>query len=257
MPGWQSAIFAAFRSPAPYVSWAAATVSLAVSGPFTSADPLPLIESLFLFGTLVAIALVWGIVARVTVQKFWPDLGYWPSSLLVVASGSILLAAPIHALALMLSSRAALETHSTMSVSWIIFALGLAVAAIRWALTPVDRAEVQQDADPPATEAPRPRLLNRLDQTLQGNLIRVSGQNHHVEVVTSRGSARVLLRLSDALAEIDDVEGLQVHRSHWVAVAAIVGSEKSGDKTVLVMSDGSRVPISRSQRNEAERRGLL
>lgn len=259
MPALLSAIIAAFRSPAPYASWIAGTVALTFSGSFAAIEPLPFLWRFAFFAVLVAAALVWGVVMRVTIQSFWPDLGYWATSLLVIASGSILLAAPIHALAHSLLSVSYEDGHPILSVSLLIFVLGIAAATIRWALTPEEIAapipEVPRES--PAVETREPKLLSRIDAELRGRLIRVSGRNHHVEVVTDRGTATLLLRLSDALSELDGADGIQVHRSHWVALAAVTGAEKDGDKRMLVLSDGSRVPVSRSQRAEVERRGLI
>ena len=55
----------------------------------------------------------------------------------------------------------------------------------------------------------------------------------------------LLLRLADAIAETDGVEGLQVHRSHWVARRAISGLLRGRGKVALWMSDGAVVPVSR------------
>lgn len=59
----------------------------------------------------------------------------------------------------------------------------------------------------------------------------------------------LLMRLADAIAETGGDTGMQVHRSHWVAYGAVEGLEREAGKTprlILVMSDGARVPVSRS-----------
>jgi DNA-binding LytR/AlgR family response regulator len=72
-------------------------------------------------------------------------------------------------------------------------------------------------------------------------------QDHYVEVHTAAGSELLLLRFRDALREVEDVDGLQVHRSHWVARNAVVGVERrGGGRIVLRLVNGSRVPVSRS-----------
>jgi DNA-binding LytR/AlgR family response regulator len=49
-------------------------------------------------------------------------------------------------------------------------------------------------------------------------LSRISSDDHDIRVITNDGEEyRLLMRLRDAVAEIDLEPGLCVHRSHWVA----------------------------------------
>lgn len=93
---------------------------------------------------------------------------------------------------------------------------------------------------------PRPRLLDRLPNEKRGQLSHLSMQDHYVEVHTDRGSELVLMRLSDAIAETQGVEGLRIHRSHWVARAAVEGVERREGKLLLRLRGGARLPVSRS-----------
>ena len=52
------------------------------------------------------------------------------------------------------------------------------------------------------------------------------------------------MRLSDAIAELDGLEGLQTHRSHWVVLEAAQALEKAGQKMNVVLKDGRRLPVS-------------
>lgn len=91
-------------------------------------------------------------------------------------------------------------------------------------------------------------FLKRLKPGLGRKLLRILGQDHYVEVVTAGGSDLLLMRFADAVAELDGFDGMQVHRSHWVARNAIVGVNKSNGKMTLMLSDNSTVPVSRSFR---------
>ena len=99
--------------------------------------------------------------------------------------------------------------------------------------------------------------MQRIDPHLRGKLLAISVQDHYVDVYTSAGKARVLLRLSDAIAEADPVEGTQVHRSHWVAWQAVEAVEREGLKMFLRLTDGLRVPVSKNHRDKVEERGFL
>ncbi len=103
-------------------------------------------------------------------------------------------------------------------------------------------------------ETPGARLLARLKPQTRGALLHLSVQDHYTLVRTSRGSELILLRFSDALREIDGVDGLQVHRSHWVATAFVSRLERADGKLVAVLEDGSEIPVSRTYAAEARAR---
>lgn len=111
------------------------------------------------------------------------------------------------------------------------------------------------DADTPAmADAPPPAFLSRLREDRHGGLLALQAEGHYLRVYTDAGSDLILYRLSDALAELCDSEGMRVHRSWWVAERAVEGEEK-GEKLVLV--NGMKVPVSRSYRMQARDRGWL
>ena len=94
------------------------------------------------------------------------------------------------------------------------------------------------------TEVP---LLDRLPAGSRAELLHLRMQDHYVEVHTAAGSEMLLLRFRDALREVEAVDGLRVHRSHWVARAAVVGVERErGGRLALRLVNGTKVPVSRS-----------
>ncbi|MFO7856013.1 MAG: LytTR family DNA-binding domain-containing protein [Paracoccaceae bacterium] len=96
-------------------------------------------------------------------------------------------------------------------------------------------------------DTPAPAILRRLAPAKRGGLLRLSMQDHYVEIVTEAGSDLALLRLSDAMAEAAPTPGLQVHRSHWVAEKAVAGVRRDGGRMRLTLVDGSSVPVSRGR----------
>ncbi|MCB1383384.1 MAG: LytTR family transcriptional regulator DNA-binding domain-containing protein [Notoacmeibacter sp.] len=96
--------------------------------------------------------------------------------------------------------------------------------------------------------APRPALLDRLPGSKRGPLIRLEVQDHYVLVVTAKGREMLLMRLADAIRETEPVDGLQVHRSHWVArdgVADVIRETGKNGRTLLRTTDGAEIPVSR------------
>jgi len=95
------------------------------------------------------------------------------------------------------------------------------------------------------------KFLQRLPGKFHGaSLHAVSSEDHYLRVHTDRGDKLILMRLADALHELASVEGLQTHRSWWVArqgVKEVIG--KSG-KQSLILKCGTEVPIARSRAKE-------
>lgn len=96
-----------------------------------------------------------------------------------------------------------------------------------------------------AGDAP-PRFLERLPPKLRGaELYAVEAQDHYLRLHTSRGTDLILLRLADAVAELEGLEGAQTHRSWWVARGAVTDARRAEGRAVLVLKSGAEAPVSR------------
>ena len=101
--------------------------------------------------------------------------------------------------------------------------------------------------EPPAdTPPPAPKLLGRLPPHLGSELIALEMEDHYVRAHTALGSTLILLRMRDAVAELDGVDGAQVHRSWWVARAAITAVGRDGRNYRLRLSNGLEAPVARA-----------
>ncbi len=109
---------------------------------------------------------------------------------------------------------------------------------------------------PVKTDDGPPRLTARLPSGKRGRLIRLAAQDHYVEVVTSAGTTLVPIRFRDAVAETAPEPGLQVHRSHWVALHAVVGRCRLNSRTALRLHDGSVVPVGRKYMSTVRERDI-
>jgi hypothetical protein len=73
----------------------------------------------------------------------------------------------------------------------------------------------------------------------------VAAEDHYLRLVLADGRRPlVLFRLSDALPELAPHDGLQVHRSAWVARAHLKGARRDGRRWLLVLADGSEQAVS-------------
>ena len=102
---------------------------------------------------------------------------------------------------------------------------------------------------PDEAEAPSgpPRFLDRLPPKLRGaDIWAVEAEDHYLRLHTSKGQDLILMRLSDAVTELAGIEGVQVHRSWWVARAAVTDIKRGDGRAVLTLKDGSQAPVSRT-----------
>jgi hypothetical protein len=97
-----------------------------------------------------------------------------------------------------------------------------------------------------AAPAP-PKFLERLPLKLRGAEIwAVEAEDHYLRLHTSKGQDLILMRLSDAVAELEGIEGAQVHRSWWVSRDAIADAKRGDGRATLTLKDGAQVPVSRT-----------
>lgn len=106
--------------------------------------------------------------------------------------------------------------------------------------------------------APPPRFLERLPARLRdAELWAVESEDHYLRLHTSQGQELILMRLADAVAELDGIEGMQVHRSWWVARAAIAEARRGDGRATLTLKDSSEVPVSRTYAKALRERGWI
>lgn len=104
-------------------------------------------------------------------------------------------------------------------------------------------------APPPvsgAIQAAGSAFLDRLSPRLGRDLLCLQMEDHYVRAHTPRGSDLVLTPLKEAVAELGAIDGMQVHRSWWVAKAAVVAPVARGRNYALRLSNGLDVPVSRA-----------
>ena len=95
--------------------------------------------------------------------------------------------------------------------------------------------------------SPPPRFLERLPMKLKGaEIFAVEAEDHYLRIHTDRGSDLILMRLSDAVTELEGIEGAQTHRSWWVAKDAVADIERGDGRAVFELKNGVRAPVSRT-----------
>jgi DNA-binding LytR/AlgR family response regulator len=109
----------------------------------------------------------------------------------------------------------------------------------------LSRAQPVQTRAAPVGTAPA-RFPDRLPMKMRGATIRaVQAEDHYLRIHTDRGSDLILMRLSDALEELEGLEGAQTHRSWWVAREAVRDVSRGDGRATLTLEGGVLAPVSR------------
>jgi hypothetical protein len=226
---------------------AALSVGLAfgVMAPFGTADA-PSVPSRYLYWTL-AIALNWlqisltlELVRRSAVTRSWTPL----RQALTVAL--------------------AVSLPASFEIIWLThYFFGVIVATLTGLLTiylyvllvsvmitvPANLLQARRSAlAPPTIAAPAiaaPAFFDRIPPALGRELIGLEMEDHYLRIHTALGSDLILCRFSDALRDLQGFDGVQVHRSWYVARSAIQETRKEGQKMTLTLRNGIEVPVSR------------
>jgi hypothetical protein len=82
-------------------------------------------------------------------------------------------------------------------------------------------------------------------------------EDHYVRIHTAEGSSLALMPLSQAIARLDGIEGLQTHRSWWVARAAVTGVVEDGRNLRLSLVGGLTAPVSRARVSQLRAAGWV
>lgn len=114
--------------------------------------------------------------------------------------------------------------------------------------------EAQADEAPPASG---PALRTRLSDSFAGPILALQSEDHYVRVHGENASELVLIRLRDAIAEMAGVEGMQVHRSWWIARDAVASSQPSGRSWTITLKNGAIAPVARDSVERLQADGLL
>jgi hypothetical protein len=90
-----------------------------------------------------------------------------------------------------------------------------------------------------------------------GDVICLQMEDHYVRVHRDTGSTLELMPLHEAIRRYGRRDGLQVHRSWWVAGDAVDRAERDVRNWRLLLRNGLVVPIARNRISDARARGWL
>ena len=232
-----------------------ASALLGLTGPFGTYDSLPL-AGRFAYWTAILVTTYFVCSATVflLVQTIWPNRTRlaWHYGVAGALSG-LPIAVLVSAINAVVFGIGPGQGIAFLPLLVYCVAIGGLVSVLIAILT----AQYERAADAGTSVKRHPRILERLPPGQRGALSHMSMQDHYVDVRTAKGGGLVLMRFADAIAEAEETPGLQIHRSHWVALHAVDKSVRRDGKLFLRLADGTELPVSRSFQPSVREAGLL
>ncbi len=221
---------------------AAAGFFLAFSGAMdTSGTPLGT-RLLFWVPLMMASAAVANLIARLVAHWMPPRANPWLFGAALAVAIAAALTLPLMAFTNFVYG-AGLGLAEAPSFFFSVLLIAAPMTAV---MILVNRPGAVTHAPPPGAPPAQVRFMERLPPKLKGALIyAVQAEDHYLRLHTSKGSDLILMRLADAVVELEGLEGAQTHRSWWVARDAVESARRDGDRIVLTLKGGAEAPVSR------------
>lgn len=242
---------AQFTNPVPLLILVAVAALLATVGPFETGTHLTLVPRFGYWLVMAAATYSVGLLINSYLMRALPAQVH--VTVRVAVSGAVtgLAIAPI-VFALNYVTFAILPSASEWPALLVqFFAIAVIISIIFQAIG----ATLPESAPEEVTRLPA--LLDRLPLDKRGALKALSSEDHYTRIRTTRGEELVLIRLSDAIREAEPTPGLQVHRSHWVALGQVESARREGDRAMLRLKGGGDIPVSRANIAAVKDAGLL
>lgn len=228
-------------------------VGLALVGPYGTyvTMGLPLRFAYWIGLIMSSFAIWWAIeliVGRIFGQR---DVIFKQLTVIVpFAAVNSLLLMGVHAVINSVTGQAIPTSWSSYFVSHIILSTLVIAPLILLTITLMTQVEARASGDTIQflTQALPPPLRGQTPYAL-------AAEGHYVRVHTKLGEALVTMRFEDALRALSGVDGIQTHRSWWVARDEILEVKPVGSAFEASLRCGMRVPISR-RRKTLVARGL-
>lgn len=233
--------------PARAVALAGACLIVTLIAPFHTGEVMRALPRLAYWGVLVGVSYSAGYAANILAQRSAPHSLFKRIAIAGPLTGVVVLALVY-----------GLNVASFGYVPWgqelallagNVMGISIIIAAIFQVAYASDKAGTEPE-QPPA-------LLDRLPFDKRGALVSVSVEDHYVRIRTTKGEDMVLLRLADAIREAQPTKGLQVHRSHWVALDRVTTATRKGDGAIVTLTHGPDIPVSRANVAKLKEAGFL
>ncbi len=240
-------------APTPLAIWLLSTLAVSLAGPFGTYGILSYTGRAIFWGTVIGLSIVLGGICRLMSRQLFQHAEPIKQDIAAVIAMTVLFTPTLLALMELMVPRYASSRPDTATTVFYVAAISTTIFVIRRLIPGIEPTSYKGIATP---QEP-PRLLRRLPRDFVGPVLRMSVNDHFVDVVTPDETHRIRMRFADAVDEMSGVPGYCTHRSHWVAVDAIKSAEHKNGKVSLQLVNGDIVPVSRKYRCDLEQAGLI
>ncbi|MEE9381651.1 MAG: LytTR family DNA-binding domain-containing protein, partial [Hyphomonadaceae bacterium] len=225
---------------------------LAFIDPYSATATLPLWGKWLYWTGLIMVGVYVGEAATWAMEKLFPNLHAIVSTLILSLVAALAVTATILTIQSIIGPY--VPTAYWLGLYFSVWVISIAMTGIGFLMDQTFNNKA------PATEDLGKGIdtfLERLPIKYRGAaLYAVSSEDHYLRVHTERGEELILMRLADALRELAGADGLQTHRSWWVAVDGVADTAKTNGRTVLILKSGAEAPVSRSYAKAVREKGL-
>lgn len=212
---------------------------------------LPFYKSVVFWSSTMAV----GLGASLLISPYiWGPRFEKMAAIFKIAIAAALISAPVTLVLVIFFNSAPWQPIYLLIQYGYVLVISLIVTSAAYGFDLLKEQQVAADdvSDPIAS------FLERLPVKFRtADLYAISSEDHYLRVHTSLGEELILMRLADAVRELSHVDGLQVHRSWWVAKAGVTDEKKADGRNFLILPTGTEVPVSRSYRAKAKDVGLI
>lgn len=78
----------------------------------------------------------------------------------------------------------------------------------------------------------------------------VRAEGNYVDIRTDTDRHYLLATFSTVVASLDQQDGQQIHRSHWIAARVLAGFYRDGRDIIVVLEDGTEIAVAQSRQKE-------
>lgn len=241
-------------SPLPLIILAGVSLILALIGPFGTHASLSMLERIGYWAIIAFGSYALGdLIGRLC--DLWIGTNHKALYSLItgilIGLGVFLIVLALNAMLFGLHLQTGADWTSLASLNVTIIAISIIIVAVLTFAR--DHVSGVPDSQP---ENQPPPLLSRIPLEKRAPLVSLSVEDHYVRIQTLKGQELVLMRMSDAIKEVGETAGAQVHRSHWASFEQVTAVEKLGARTMLIMRQGSPIPVSRANLPKLKKAGL-
>lgn len=148
------------------------------------------------------------------------------------------------------------DWHNIISRLPVVFIISVFMTVIHWVISQIPMQSHGLVGET-ATKADV-LLYERLPfKFKKAKILAINAEDHYLRIHTDVGDTMILMRLYDAIKELEGIEGSQIHRSWWVAKDAIQEIVRGDGRVNFRLSNGELAPISRSFQNALKAQNWL